>query len=364
MRSPVAVFTADNHLSPRTWERYPNLTGDAWFGFSFVVRQCVQRRLPLLLLGDTFDRARPDSGSLQQFFRGMDLLQEHGLDVWYIQGNHDRADPAWPSLHAWPRSAASRFVLGPLTVFGWDYCTRHELPDRLQQVGGADVVLTHQSWAEVQGVGMCDGSLSDFLRGTTVLTGDCHKTGDFRATAKDGSEVVAWSPGATAMQAINEDPDKYFGVLYDDRTVSWKRIPTRPVLRYEVETPEHWQALQEQMPLNISEVAREMDSAFDRPIVYVRYSDDLPDVYETLRTLTHGRAWLFSVPVSVSRVVTVTPDRVQVSAQNELAAAVAELTETAPETGQRVLQLLGADDVTATYATLQRQFAEGSVDAD
>ena len=68
MVTPIAVFTADNHLRPYTWAKYPTLQGDAYAAFRYITDYCIKHKLPLLLLGDLLDKSLPDSLSVGIYF--------------------------------------------------------------------------------------------------------------------------------------------------------------------------------------------------------------------------------------------------------------------------------------------------------
>lgn len=296
MPKPLFVFTADNHLRPFTWAKHPDLWGDAYFAWQFIVDFCLTHGLRLWQLGDLYDKTRPDSYSVSIYLYHVARLQAAGLPFWYLEGNHDIADPPWASLSPWARPISVMSLEG-VDIAGFSYAPSREiLADRLSKLPDADVVMTHQSWEEVQRVGHTDGSFSMFPRGTVLLTGDYHVCGQYTGLAANGETVTAYSPGSTVMQALNEAPDKYFGVLNDDLSVTWVQIPTRPYAAYEavveVELDSILRSIRTTPPL----ADQRLPEPLRKPILHVKYNDAIPEAARRLEEAAGDAYHLFLVP--------------------------------------------------------------------
>lgn len=227
-------MSADTHNKPYTWARHPLLRGDAFFSFRQVVAHCIACRLPLVLAGDILDERRPDAETVGFVTDQMNLMADNRLPVFFIQGQHDMSVRPWLTMGHWPIHADGKsFELGGVRFHGIDFTPRHRLAHRLEQIpDGTDVVVMHQVWEEFMGrIRGCDGSLRDVPRVKAVLTGDFHRHDAFRIQAADGRDLLIISPGSTSMRTLDEDPRKYFHVLYNDLTVESVPIRTRHVYR-------------------------------------------------------------------------------------------------------------------------------------
>lgn len=294
-KQAIAAFTADNHLRPWTWVKYPTLTGDAYYSWRQIVDYCVARGLPLWLLGDLFDSTRPDPLSVSVYLQSMAQMDAASLPVLYIEGNHERTDYPWASLATTVRQATA-FNIGELLVTGVSFTTSTGLAERLNQIPVCtDVLLAHQAWHDIQGVGMTDGKFSDIPHGLVMLTGDYHYCGSWRGAAANGEEVIAYSPGSTAMQALNEPVNKYFGVLYDDLSVEWVLLKTRQVITGNCNTEEELeQHIDYTRRRVLIQPADHPDIA--TPILHVKYSDTLTDAYTRLTAAAGDAYHLFLSP--------------------------------------------------------------------
>ncbi len=274
----IAAFTADNHLRPWTWVKHPTLTGDTYYSWRQIVDYCLARGLPLWLLGDLFDSTRPDPLSVSVYLQSMAQMYAAGLPVLYIEGNHERTEHPWASL-ATTVKKATNFDTAAGLVHGVSFTTSTDLAARLQQVPPETrILLAHQAWHDIQGVGMTDGKFADIPHGLVMLTGDYHYCGSWRGAAANGEEVIAYSPGSTAMQALSEPVLKYFGVLYDDLSVEWQPLQTRQVITDDCSTEEQLQQLVDYVHRRVLiEPAAHPDIA--KPILHVKYSDTLADAY-------------------------------------------------------------------------------------
>lgn len=362
MPTPIANFTADNHLRPRTWMDYPELHSDAYIGFDHIVRESVAQHRPLLQLGDLFDKSRPDSESLHSYFRAISYLQDNQVPFYYLKGNHDNTDPALAGIHPWANPVAQLAIDG-VRFYGIDYRDSARLKESIQSAAAAeaDVILCHQSWKQIQRNGGSDGDFAHFPRATTMLTGDYHETGIYRGTAQDGGDVVAYSPGSTCMQATNEPAEKFYGVLHDDLSVDWVKIPSRPFMPLSAVNSDELDWIVDAIPTQ-AEMLRETVriSEIQKPIIRVTYHDDIPEAYNRLITAAGQSCFLFLNPVRPQRVHTVNEQETPENAFDSLLTATEELTPPGSYTRSGTTRLLRADDpateLEAMYCEYQHSF--------
>ncbi|MHC4371708.1 MAG: metallophosphoesterase family protein, partial [Planctomycetota bacterium] len=165
---PIFVFAADLHLRPRTWTRHPDLQGDAYASLNYIAAYCRDMRLPLVLGGDIFNSRRPDPLSVTRF--NSVLGANDGCRVYYVQGNHDACgESPWPGVAGWGYPLHNRTVTlrdrkegnNVIRVHGLDWTPREKLQEALAAVptddespfAAVDVLVCHQSWSELQGIG-------------------------------------------------------------------------------------------------------------------------------------------------------------------------------------------------------------------
>jgi len=356
---PIAVVTADNHFRPTTWAKHPDLQGDSYHGWREVIRYCLDNHLPLIQLGDLFDKRRPDPLSVSEFMSSMDLMQAADLPAYFIRGNHDFTDPPWFTMHDWPQHGIGQFHLNGITFYGLDYTPRSRLADELAQVPiEAHFVLTHQSWREIQSIGLVDGEASMFPRGVRVLTGDFHVTGHYTGPAANGDPVDFYSPGSTAMQSLGENPNKYLGVVRQSNRVDWEQIRTRGYMEAHIMSQEHLDNIVRELPTSLEDLQENDpdDTEIAKPIVRMKYADNLPDALARLETAVGDKGHLFAEPVRVAQDVAVDTAIRPADAFAGLVSAVGELQQPGTPLHDNTVRLLEAMEVAEEYDRIFEEF--------
>ncbi len=346
MPKPILVFTGDNHLRPTTWVRHPTLYGDAYVAWRQIITYCVDQKLPLALLGDFFDSKRPDSQSVGNYTWATNMMWRAGLHMYYVEGNHDKADPPWCSIDPYPQ-ALGRTEIAGIPFYGLSFTSKDLLPQELANIPPETrVFLAHQAWLEIQRVGHTDGSFSMLPHGLVMLTGDYHVCGTWQGTAANGQQVVAYSPGSTALQALNEPPAKFFGVLFDDLTVEWVPLITRTLISITCDTPAALDELVPQLQVGLP-VTNSGYPELAKPIVRVRYNDALPSANLRLIDAAGDKFHLFLEPQHAAPLdITVAADLP--TTFESLMSAVTELSgenERLKMDGQRLLRTPTIDEL-------------------
>jgi len=354
----LAVFTADNHFRPMTWAKHPSLQGDSYHGWREVIRYCLDHQLPLIQLGDLFDKRRPDPTSVYEFIRSMDLMQEAALPAYFIRGNHDFTDPPWFQMHDWPTHATGRFELGNVSFYGIDYTPRRQLPEVLAALPDVDFLLCHQSWDALQPVGLVDGHAEHFPRAMKVLTGDFHVTGHYQSPAANGDPVDFYSPGSTAMQSLGENANKYLGVLHEDRRVEWVQIRTRAYSSARIMTPEQLDSIVRELPQQLTTLQETApdDREIAKPILRMQYADNLPDALARLTAVVGESGHLFAEPLRVTDDVVVDTALRPKDAFAGLVNAVGQLRPPGTLLHDNTVRMLEAEDEAAEYDRLFEEF--------
>ncbi len=219
MYVPVFLFAADTHLQECAWVRHPRVIGDAYASLRQIGDIAMERQLNLVLAGDIFDKRLPGPESVGEFMRLVARLAP-ALTVHYVQGDHDfQPRVAWPAtspnVRALPLAGK---CWGPyvtadpcvqLKVAGLDFTPKDLLPAALAAIEPVDIMVTHQRWQDLQGIGNVDGDVSLVHHARLLLTGDYHGTRVIQCANAEGEPMLVVSPGSTCMQALDESPNKF-----------------------------------------------------------------------------------------------------------------------------------------------------------
>lgn len=203
------LVTSDTHLSDRIWKHRP-IEGDSYYSWYQIVNTAITQKFDAIILaGDLLDKQVNTSNAICELTAGLKQLTQHGVQIYFNQGQHEYQDVPWMSLN----SSAEWFEktilkTGNWTVAGTDYRNSEELMEFLQspKAAKADILVCHQVWLEFMGE-MCkpQGSFSDIPANVKYLiTGDYHE----HICQKFGSLTVL-SPGSTHLRSIAEPQDKY-----------------------------------------------------------------------------------------------------------------------------------------------------------
>lgn len=307
MAKRVAVVFADSHLRERTWADHPQLQFDSYISLAQVFAHAVNHELPIVGAGDLIDKARNPSGPITVLAGLTRQLENAGCQFYFIQGQHEMSDTPWLHVSSTPQHVhQTRFQLGPFNAYGLDFQPAGRLQPALDEIPkSTDILIAHQVWSEFMGsIAAPQGSFRDVPHVSTIVTGDYH--GDcvnkvFRG--KDGQKVRVVNPGSTCMQAIDEPPEKFYSVLYDDGTFKKRAILTRPFIDLgNVQTDARLEEVIETIQTQIEE-ATETCQALDElnddwtgltvPIVRASYSHRLADAAQRIKKIVGEAAHLF-----------------------------------------------------------------------
>jgi DNA repair exonuclease SbcCD nuclease subunit len=318
MSKPIALITADWHLTHNAWKWRPNLYGDALFGLQQICKTASHYGLPIIAAGDMFDVKRPPL----QILLDAKLIIDN-TEGYYIQGNHDKTTPSWMSLissdTSWWDIVRDTPVLGPSrcpsvpdtgewtkerdpsflkpvnkwTLYGIHYVgSREQLQTELDQLpelnesGVGNILVLHQSCSEVFPMGepeLIDGMIPNDY--DLVICGHYHKAMLASIKTKSGDSVPCLSPGGTHLLSIAEDPSKKIYMFCDDGAIYSKKLITRRVIRQDVQNATESEIRQSLVGLvqalkKKKTVKRPPE--IDTPIVYVIYNSA---TVETLKSI-------------------------------------------------------------------------------
>lgn len=279
--------------------KYPELRGDSYRSIRQLGAAAIERNLALFGLGDLIDTRLPDPVTIGVLMSELDRLHDHKVSVLFLQGQHDlNRERPWLSCHRWPVHLGAPLIIHGVSFVGLDYQPPEILAAALKQLPQVDILFCHQVWKERMGgqIGRpADAAFADVPKVKMVVSGDFHAHKTTYHTGKDGQKLTAVSPGSTYLKTLDEDPAKYYYILYDDLSLESVPLQTRPVIRSraltEVGLEEHLayvRKLPKLDPLNP-----------DKPIWHVEYSDGIPEIAARLEAAAQDRVHLFLRPMTV-----------------------------------------------------------------
>ena len=298
---PIAVFCADTHLADGSWAHRP-ICGDAYYSLEQIIEEAVKLSVPIVGAGDLLDKHRNASNPIYNLHGLLDCLDDAGLPFHFIQGQHEMDDTPWLSSHSSTNHLHGEIIqLGPFEVYGLDYTAAGDLQHALDDIPeGTDILVAHQVWSDFMGeVASPQGGSHDIPTVHTMFTGDWHEYEEITTRGKDGQELLIISPGSTCMQSIDEPPDKYFSVLFDDGTFQRRSLDTRQLIDWSlILTQDDMEYLAENVQ---KEIAAGVDRAkavglpekLHKPIIRITYSHRMSDVRRRALKLIGDTAHIF-----------------------------------------------------------------------
>ena len=135
---PSFLALGDIHLDPLIWRRHRDITGDAEASWMSFIDHAINLKIPIVIVGDLFDSIDPPTTMVQVFRESMEICQANGVEVFAIQGNHDKRLPIpwYCAVSPHPRhfgDGALTTINGIKTV-GIDYSTQDVIQERLATI--------------------------------------------------------------------------------------------------------------------------------------------------------------------------------------------------------------------------------------
>ena len=235
------VGVGDPHYTESAWIHRQDTAGDADLALRQAVDVALQYDVPLLAAGDIMDSARPSPEVVHKFVERVRPLRK----LLYIRGNHDDRSPrSWPDLSGVCEWIGHGEVVqvGPARVVGLDWTPGWALKPTLEKLQlrekRADVFTCHQSWKQIQTMGVAEGDLADIEMGSdsVVFTGDYHQSLEL---AVPGTEqyIQVISPGSLHLTTIDEEVQKYV-YLFHYGVGGGVRVERRPLVCRQVKVME------------------------------------------------------------------------------------------------------------------------------
>lgn len=283
---------ADLHLSPLIWQDMPSLYGDSYAALSQIVEICAAsgKGTTLLLCGDVFDKSKPDSDSIAKFVNAMARLRGIGINVYAIQGQHEKASPPWADAvdSASYVGDGVPFVIydgkAKVSVIGFDCTSTTDLQAKLNTVEKVDILLLHQMAKQAIDIeGEWEFDIDQIHKNIKlVIAGDYHEQMNVGRL---------WYPGATHLRKINESGPKYIlKIDPKDLSVTPVALKTRQLVEINIVT----EAQLDDAVKTIMDCTQESDrpTEISIPLVIARYSSGVKDVIPRIEDACHKRGFM------------------------------------------------------------------------
>lgn len=304
------IFTADCHLCIRNVKSHRGMTHDSIISFDQIIDLCLKHHADLVIGGDLFDRARPESEVILRFQAAIDILYETGLTTYFIQGQHERSIPAWANIgHGTVHLDRNVYTVHAgereYNITGLDWRPSEEFNAIItdEDWPQAAIFVGHQVWREFNyGVAEADlGRLHNHHQ--LILVGDYHKTHHVGMPGCD-----AYSTGSISMMSIDEPEGKQVLLFDDSLTPRVLPLKTRPVSRFVLRDGGD---LDQLLASSI-----ECYDPFDKSILDVVYDASIPNVLHHVRDAFAKTTHLWMRPIK--------NEIVEASADNSLPVGSAE----------------------------------------
>jgi DNA repair exonuclease SbcCD nuclease subunit len=250
------ILFTDAHVCMQAWRDMPGVRGDAYQSLSQVIRYAVDHKVEAVVDGgDLFD-AQPTAYDAHFMLSAVEELKRAGIKVYSIQGQHARdriiswacIDPYVTNLEA---AGPVTLADGKIVMQGFDHSPAEELKAKLESglKPETNVLVLHQ-----KATGVTPGMGADFdpewvdCHVRLVLMGDYHKAINWsRPCPPPLPPMQLMYNGSLCMQAIDECPEKFFTVVYDDLSYERVKLTTRPFMASMVQSQEQLDKLLEQL---------------------------------------------------------------------------------------------------------------------
>ena len=280
----MIAFAADLHLRRFMWRSRRDMDGDGFRALASMKDALLQRwnrssdkELHVILGGDIFDEKRVDGATLQAFTEFVDQLYAAGVNVYFVQGNHDYdAIEPLAAVQGATHIHRKTVILDGKSVYGLDWQCKSDLTEALASVPACDILVLHQMFEHlVHFEAAADLSLDDVpLQVRNVLVGDVH----IRNITQLRGAGVCISPGP--LQPCNiEQAGPHGAYILEEGKTEWEFVPhnTRDIIRLSVQDEESLAAAAEVFD---KLAAGPEPRTHLEPIVEVRYLSQLSEEVE------------------------------------------------------------------------------------
>ena len=272
MEPKGSVTTADQHIRDYIWSSRPQLKGDAIHATNYIFDYCLENQCSIKLAGDIFHTLAVLPEHVKAIFDRIDDMQEAGLPVYYIQGNHDLNKVPWLSLHKHTHNLHDAMVqIGGTNemLYGMQYSHEDDIRRVLDKVPPVvNTLLMHQ--AEKTAMPFGPNFDLDWVPPhiNTVLIGDIHAAQTY---ANDNTRL--FYPGSPCITSKEQNPERSFLLEKADgataTTIESVSINTRGIYHIQVEDGDKLDALE----VLVADIAENDPRHYDMvPLIFIHYS--------------------------------------------------------------------------------------------
>jgi hypothetical protein len=370
---PVLVLSSDWHLSILSWKKHPNIARDSYYSLSQIVDLAIELNVPLIGAGDLFDKKLPPSESVIHCCNEMKRLAQAGLNMFYVQGQHEMEHKPWLSLcdnavhlrsfgHG---TGVKYFDIQGLKVCGMDIEFNPEVfniklkelhSDALREKH--DLFVTHQVWGDFVKKSVEPYLLKNATFAKVLYTGDFHGSAVLNI---DGTTCV--SSGSINMQANNEPPYKTVFVLYDDLSLKEVDIKTRPFIHFEVKNDE---ALKYVMDTDKTELLKQwkhknLPTEIRTPLIVIKYQNDIPNAYASLEEKFRDWNYELNGLDFSSTEMTMAADRAELRTLIDISDCVSQFVPPDSVTHSDAVRVFNSSDVESELKSMRKEHLEKGV---
>jgi DNA repair exonuclease SbcCD nuclease subunit len=296
MRKPIALWFADSHLDPYIWKSRRDIAGDSFASFHWLLKVANRLDVPVFIAGDVVDMQKPSSSVVWFMTKMHNFCSRHTVDVHFIQGQHDRADPPWLTASGrdkFKHAHGQQIIINDHKIFALDWRPRNELMSLFEEyeseINTCDTLMLHQVWKELMGnIRVGELGAEDIPSGPkTVFTGDMHRNDELDLKNKNGEAFRLISPGSTHMRSAIEQVKKYYYLLMDDGSWLRKELKgTRKIASYSIRSPESVEYTNTNLPAVYDELtlaSQKLHKSIKTPLILLRYHPDYYDDCDEIR---------------------------------------------------------------------------------
>ena len=295
---PVAVVTSDWHIALNAWKKLPDIKGDAEFSLRQIVDAALALNVPIIAAGDLFDVKHPDSYTVNVTARHMARLHAAGLKCFYVQGQHEMANPTWFSLFPGCEHVHDRhFEIGGIKFFGYDYFLPSSVEDSYNRFKTADVLVTHQVWSELlphTGQEFCCsfGLVGQNIPYKALISGDFHS----HFVSQVGAMQFV-SPGSICLQDLKESCNKALWVMTDRFEFLSLPYLSRKLVHFTIDSENSLNSLVSSADELVKINYLPLPDNIGKPIFRIRYSSSIDNVNAAITAAFKGKAHVDLVQV-------------------------------------------------------------------
>jgi len=209
---------ADAHLSEQMYVHRPLIRGDSYRALDSIVDKILDKHEEgsVIFCGDNFNSARPSALDVHVMMESVYRLEQKGIAVYGIQGNHDLSKKSWMDLCEVNNLHKQTIEIEGKKVYGLDYTPGARIFEELDHINReieCDILVLHQSFVHLCPFDSYSLEVDDIPGSVreAVVSGHIHIP-DKRENSL-GISVV--SPGATHPRSISQPSGTF--IQYNDK---------------------------------------------------------------------------------------------------------------------------------------------------